>query len=188
MCPVFNMGSPPMIIRLREMPRGPRHFDLRFGSNWWRSEGSNDQILGLDGPLDVHLTIFKEGSHHVVDGRLSGRIRVRCDRCLDVYSHGVRSEFHLLLASPLPEPAGSEIALLEEDMSVDFLVDDAIEVDHLVREQIYLTLPIKFLCQEACKGLCPVCGANLNREECACKEKQGHPAFLKLKELGFKRE
>jgi uncharacterized protein len=177
-----------MIIHFKEMLGSPHHFDLRFGSNWWRAEDSNDQVLGLDGLLDAHLTAFKEGSHYVVDGNLSGKIRVRCDRCLELYSQDIQSEFRLLLASSPPEPVGSEIALVEEDMSMDFLTDDAIEIDHLVREQLYLALPIKLLCHESCRGLCPVCGINLNQEECSCQEKEGHPAFLKLKELGFKRD
>ena len=124
----------------------------------------------------------------MVDGSLSGKIRVRCDRCLELYSQDIQSEFRLLLASSPPEPVGSEIALVEEDMAMDFLADDAIEIDHLVREQLYLALPIKLLCYESCRGLCPVCGINLNQEECTCHKKEGHPAFLKLKELGFKRD
>jgi uncharacterized protein len=100
----------------------------------------------------------------------------------------VRSDFRLLLASRLPEPVGSEIALLEEDMSVEFLADDEMDMDHLVREQLYLALPIKFLCHETCRGLCPVCGTNLNREACMCEGEKGHPAFLKLKELRLNRD
>lgn len=188
MCPVLKQGHRPMIIRLKEMMPGPRHFDLRFESNWWGGGDPNNQVLGLDGPLAAHLTLSKEGSYYAVDGVLSGRIRVRCDRCLETYSHGVQSGFRVLLAPPLPEPVGSEIALSEEDMSVEFLSDEEIEIDHLVREQLYLALPVKFLCHDACRGLCPVCGANLNREACRCREKRGHPAFLKLKELKFNRD
>lgn len=177
-----------MIVRLKEMMPGPRRFDLRFESNWWGGGDPNSQVLGLDGPLDMHLTLSKEGSHYAVDGSLSGRIRVRCDRCLETYSHGVQSEFRVLLAPPPSEPVDSEIALSEEDMSVEFLADDEIEIDRLVREQLYLALPIQLLCHEACRGLCPVCGANLNREACKCQEKRGHPAFLKLKEVKLKRD
>jgi len=175
-----------MIIHLKELLRGPRHFDVRFESGWWRGEDPNSQVLGLDGPLDVHLNLSREGIHYAVGGSISGKVRVRCDRCLDTCSHGVQSEFRLILAPPLPEPVGSEIALSEEDMSVEFLAADEIEIDHLVREQLYLALPIKFLCHEACRGLCPVCGANLNQEACRCREKKGQAAFLKLKELEFK--
>lgn len=177
-----------MIIRLKEILGSPHQFDLTFGSNWWKDGVPDDQVLGLDGPLDVHLMISKEGSQYVVNGSLSGRVRVRCGRCLESFSHEVDSDFRLLLAPSLPEPVGSEIELVEDDMSVDFVADDAIEIDQLVREQLYLALPIKFLCHETCRGLCPVCGINLNQEECTCQKKGGHSAFLKLKELGIKRD
>lgn len=176
-----------MIVHLKEM-QIPRHFDLRFGPNWWKEGEAIDQVLGLEGPLEVHLTIFKEESHYVVNGNLSGKIRARCDRCLDAYSQEVQSEFKLLLEPQPPQPAGSEVALSEQDMSIDFLVDDAIEIDLLVREQIYLALPIKLLCHESCRGICPGCGANLNREECTCRDQRGHPAFLKLKNLRVDRK
>jgi uncharacterized protein len=177
-----------MIIRLKDILRGPRHFDFSFDSGWWREGDANDQILGLDGLLKVQMTLSREGKHYAVDGELSGRIRVRCDRCLGLYSHELQSEFKLLLSPPPTEPVRSEIELLEEDMSVDFLSGDEIEIDHIVREQLYLALPIKLLCHEECRGLCPVCGISLNRGECSCSQKKGHPAFLKLNELKFNRD
>ena len=174
-----------MIIRLRDVFRGPRHFNFTFDSRWWREGDANDQILGLDGPLKVQMTLSREGNHYTVDGGLSGRIRARCDRCLGSYSHELQSEFRLLLSPPPTEPVHSEIELLQEDMSVEFLSGEEIDTDHIVREQLYLSLPIKLLCHEGCSGLCPVCGTNLNRGACKCHEKKGHPAFLKLKELKF---
>lgn len=71
-------------------------------------------------------------------------------------------------------------------MSVVFISEKEIELDEIVRSEIYLALPMKFLCKEDCKGLCPVCGKNLNRERCNCQKMTGHPAFLKLKELKLK--
>ncbi len=176
-----------MIIRLKDILRGPRHFDFTFDSGWWR-EGNENQILGLDGPLKVQMTLSKEGDHYTVNGGVSGRIRVRCDRCLGSYSHEVHSEFRLLLSPPPTEPVRSEVELMEEDMSVEFLSGDDIEIDHIVREQLYLALPIKLLCHEGCRGLCPVCGTDLNRRECTCQEKKGHPAFLKLNEVELNRD
>jgi len=146
----------------------------------------DEQVLGLDGPLEVHMTLSREGRQYAVDGSLSGSVRARCDRCLEVYSHHVRSRFRLLLAPPLPEPVAGDIALLEEDMSVEFLADEQVDMDQLVREQLYLALPVKFLCHEGCRGLCPVCGANLNYETCTCAVAGGHPAFRKLEQLKVK--
>ena len=176
-----------MIISIKALLRGPRHFDFAFDSDWWRDRDANDQVLGLDGPLNVQMTISKEESNFVVEGRLSGGIRLRCDRCLSSYSHELKPEFRLFLSSSPQDPDQNEIELCEEDMAVRFITGDEIDMDDIVIEQIYLSLPIKFLCSERCHGLCPTCGTNLNRGKCGCQEKNGHPAFLKLKELEIDR-
>ncbi len=60
--------------------------------------------------------------------------------------------------------------LNDEDNDLFILVDDMrLNLDELIREDIYLSLPSRFLCSENCKGLCPVCGADLNEEKCNCK-------------------
>lgn len=87
------------------------------------------------------------------------------------------------MSSPPQDPDQNEIELSEEDMAVRFITGGEIDIDDIVIEQIYLSLPIKFLCSEGCHGLCPRCGTNLNQGECGCLKKNGHPAFLKLKEL-----
>ena len=172
-----------MIISIKALLGGPRHFDFAFDSDWWGDRDPNGQILGLDGPLNVQMTISKEESNFVVEGRLSGGLRLRCDRCLGSYSYELQPEFRLFLSSPPEDPDQNEIELCEEDMAVRFITGDEIDIDDIVIEQIYLSLPIKFLCSEGCHGLCSRCGMNLNQGECGCLKKNGHPAFLKLKEL-----
>lgn len=70
-----------MIISIKGLLRGPHHFDFAFDSDWWRDRDANGQILGLDGPLNVQMTISKEESNFVVEGHLSGDIRLRCEGC-----------------------------------------------------------------------------------------------------------
>src|SRR6185295_11216257 len=53
----------------------------------------------------------------------------------------------------------------EDDLSTAFYDNDEIDLGQLMREQFYLSLPMKPLCSEACHGLCTVCGTNLNREK-----------------------
>ena len=55
-------------------------------------------------------------------------------------------------------------------------------LDPLVTEDIFLSLPTKILCSEDCKGLCPKCGVNLNLGKCSCK-KEIDPRLAALKEL-----
>jgi uncharacterized protein len=57
------------------------------------------------------------------------------------------------------------------------------EIDDLVREAVILSVPAKPLCSENCKGLCPVCGTDLNRSTCSCAKKDIDPRWDQLKGL-----
>ena len=176
-----------MIIRLKDILRGPRHLDFTLAPDWWTGTvDENDQIVGFDGALHVEMTITKETNKLAVTGRLMGKLRLRCDRCLGLYGHGLHSEFRLFLTHPPSDQAESDIELSQEDMSLRFISGDDIDIDDIIREQVYLSLPLKSLCREDCHGLCTVCGTNLNEGTCHCRGEKGHPAFLKLEKLELK--
>jgi uncharacterized protein len=59
----------------------------------------------------------------------------------------------------------------EDDLTTAFYRDGALDVIDLLREQFQLALPMKPLCAESCRGLCPHCGANLNRTECGVRRR-----------------
>ena len=175
-----------MIVDLRTIEAGTRHFDLTFETDWWRGHGKDDQVLGFDDPLETRISIAKAGNKYVLDVSLSGGLRLRCDRCLESFHSHLESEFRLFL-SPSPADTGEgEIELMEDDLSIDFITGDEIDLDDVVREQIYVSLPIKSLCSENCLGMCHICGNNLNNEECKCGKDQGHPGFSKLRNMKLK--
>lgn len=72
----------------------------------------------------------------------------------------------------------------DSDDNDEFIVLDGmrLNLDELVSEDIYLALPPRFLCNDDCKGLCPVCGVDLNVEKCLCTE-PADPRWDALKEL-----
>jgi uncharacterized protein len=74
----------------------------------------------------------------------------------------------------------------EEDLGTSFYRDDRIDLNELLREQFYLALPMKPLCQEGCKGLCSQCGTNLNLGSCDCAPVWEDPRLAALK--GLKRD
>jgi len=176
-----------MIIDLKTISQVPRSFDLSLDPGWWRSEPENDQILGLDGPLKAQITISRNGSKYLMDGSLSGSLDLRCDRCLETYQHQLAFDFSCSLV-PVPDSDENELELSEEEMSSGFITGDQISLDEIVKEQIYLSLPMKSLCREDCSGLCPTCGVNLNIDKCTCWRDKGHPGFSKLKNLKLEGE
>jgi len=173
-----------MIVDLKSISRSPRHFNLTVQSDWWRKSEDDVQVQGLEAPLVVKVTVSREDKRYVIHGRLAGKIRLVCDRCLDTYTFALGRDFRLSLSPPVNlESARDETELKKEDLAVGFIEAEKIDLDDIIREQIYLSLPIKLLCESACAGLCRVCGVNLNRETCKCSKNAGHPGFLKLKEL-----
>ena len=70
----------------------------------------------------------------------------------------------------------------EDSDEIIVLEDDEVDLEELARDAFILDMDTKFLCSEACKGLCAGCGANLNRESCRCK-KAVDPRRAKLAQL-----
>jgi uncharacterized protein len=152
--------------------------------DWWQPN-ENDPILGINTPLYVRIKVIHVADKFLLDGKVKGNIMVRCDRCLDPFHWELESGFHVFLVSTTPGKDQAEVELLNEDMEVDFIDGETIDLDEIIKEQVYLSLPMKLICRDACLGLCPVCGANLNVQRCQCNQQSMKPAFQKLKDFKF---
>jgi uncharacterized protein len=76
-----------------------------------------------------------------------------------------------------------EVELPEAELGVGFLSGDGIELADVVTEQVILAVPMKVVCRTDCRGLCPVCGANLNFEKCGCLRAKENSPFSSLSSL-----
>jgi uncharacterized protein len=71
-------------------------------------------------------------------------------------------------------------------LTTAFYENDEIDLGHLMREQFTLSLPMKPLCRDDCRGLCPVCGVNWNKGSCDCKRDWEDPRLEALRNLKAK--
>ena len=71
----------------------------------------------------------------------------------------------------------------EENDTIITVGDMQLDLDELVFSEVYMSLPTKHLCRDACKGICAKCGKNLNDGECGCVKKEIDPRLAKLAEL-----
>lgn len=119
--------------------------------------------------------------------RLVGRVRTSlecpCSRCLDPFTIAVDAPFDLLFLPDGDDRADDDRELRDDDIGVSYYKDDVIDLGEVMREQFYLALPMKPLCREDCRGLCPACGVNRNRETCACKTDWVDPRMESLRKL-----
>jgi uncharacterized protein len=103
----------------------------------------------------------------VVEGSLSTRLLLRCDRCLEPYSWDLSTDFRIYL-SMSPFKGELEVELSEDDLDLGFIDDNFLDPGQIIKEQIILNMPMKTLCTTECKGLCLTCGCNLNMTRCSC--------------------
>lgn len=110
----------------------------------------------------------------VADVQLSGRTVAECARCLDEFDLPIATEFTELYAF-------DQRSVTESQLLVP--ANHQIDLAPIGREYLLLDLPITPLCRQDCKGLCPVCGINRNREHCDHDQAPIDPRFSVLKDL-----
>jgi len=135
----------------------------------------------FEAPARVRLEYYRAGQELFVNGHITGRVNGRCARCVEAYPFELVKDFSLVLVPRCDLPA--EVELNEEDLDLSFYEGDSVDLSPLVREQILLALPTRPLCRDACKGLCPQCGANLNLQTCQCAAAVGDPRLAILRTL-----
>jgi len=159
-----------MKFRLEDIPREGLEADFSEGEDWLdeRLRGEQKRTFRFVSPIMVHLKLSKSGRMVQVKSRLQTKVEWLCARCLEPFSLVLNSEFSTVL-KPRPDfPLPEELELTREDLESDFYDGDEIDLTSFVQDQALLALPPKALCREECRGLCPQCGKNLNRQVCHC--------------------
>ena len=150
-------------------------------------EGEDSFDLAPGGRLDCRLERGEDESVHV-RGRLSARLAMQCGRCLEAFVLPVEQDLDLFYLRRHAEAEGEEedeVELADRDMVVAYYQGDRLDLGDVVREQCFLSLPLKPLCREDCRGRCVSCGRNRNLESCACPapEEAVDPRLAVLKKL-----
>jgi len=103
-------------------------------------------------------------------GRLVAAASIPCSRCLEPYAYPVDRTFDVSYVPAPPADAGqAEHQIAKDEFDIGYLAPQgSLDMNDLATEQVYLSLPMKPLCSEQCRGLCSGCGVNLNTEACRC--------------------
>ncbi len=115
--------------------------------------------------LLLKLDIYKTDDSFVFSGNLKGKLVLECSRCL----------------KPFPYSFDIEINKEIEEKDIEDLKH--FDLNQMLNEDIFMTVPIKPLCSEDCEGICPECGQNLNEEECGCETESIDPRLAKLNDF-----
>lgn len=133
----------------------------------------------------LRLRLEREDQDVIVQGEIDARVSETCGRCLETFPTVVHADVDLRM---VPRPsAAHNVELGADDLDVDFYEGDELNIDALIATETALALPMKPLCRDDCRGLCPVCGANRNLTPCACRPGPSDPRGAALRTLVARR-
>jgi uncharacterized protein len=124
-----------------------------------------------DAVLEGRLT--NNAGYIVLESELTLRYRTACARCA--------AELERTLRVKVERDVAIRGQLQDDDTDEYLIIDgEVLDLEPLVVEEIYLGLPMRELCSEDCRGLCPKCGKNLNEGPCSCPEREPDPRLAIL--------
>ena len=147
------------------------------------------EILQADGSyhivrsVDLRVELYKDQKKFRLIGHVLTELELSCSRCLEAYRMPIDVDFD---QQYLPAEEGLEAAEAEiedEDLEISYYKKEPIDINALLHEQFCLTLPMKQLCLDDCRGLCSNCGTNLNTGLCSCGTNWEDPRLEPLKNL-----
>ena len=156
------------------------HFSRTFQPEEVAQAGDAYRIVT---PVTLDFEIHKDKDRFRLVGTAVTELELSCSRCLEPFRMPVNASFDLRYLPASEMTPDEEREVEEDDLDTSYYRDDQVDLNELLREQFYLALPMKPLCQDDCKGLCPQCGTNLNTGTCDCHAQWDDPRLAPLKQL-----
>jgi uncharacterized protein len=171
-------------ISIKSIPETGKDLSLDLGPEWFERWREEDPGLEFSrGSVRGTVSLARHGHDILVRGHLEGRLALACGRCLEPFSPPLETDFDLLLVPAPQGEASEEEELSAAELDLDFYSGETVDLEAIIREQIILMVPLKPLCRDDCRGLCPICGINLNQETCSCQVEKSASPFAQLAKL-----
>lgn len=171
-----------MIVNVSEI--GDEGMSLSFARDpkWLRdpSDGSAPaDPVSVSSDVEFRLDLRRTAGEISVRGEVGFAIAAPCSRCLGDVSAEVNLDVNLLLSSFLPPDGTSS----DGEADCETYEGERVDLGDYLRERVNISLPYKVVCGEDCRGLCCVCGNDLNERECGCETGGGDSRFAALADL-----
>ena len=162
-----------MLLSIKEMEVRK----LPFAATWQPGEiDFSDAGVQQASPLraeGVAELLPHTGEEVRVQGKVETTLETECDRCLGRATFPVAASFDLFYRPVDTDVTAEEVAIDEGEAEMGFYELPGLVLEDILREQLLLQLPMRRICGESCKGICPVCGANRNETTCGCDAARG---------------
>ena len=152
------------------------------------AEMQRDRCCKFNGPIRGEISFVREFDHLRATGTVSVPVAFSCSRCLVDYDSLIDCNFTIFFRKDVKDYIDEdEIELGEQDLISSTYSGDEIDLTHEIEEQVAMEIPLKPLCSQSCKGLCQVCGIDLNSSQCSCSNETVSLKFSALKDFKVSR-
>lgn len=169
-------------LPVTDIPAEGREFSFADQSLWTGPAHEHGLSLEVVEPLSATLLVIPQKRGVFLRGRLAGVVGLPCDRCAAASRVTLAHDFEYVDELPAPGEAAEDTWLRETKAGLE------LDAAGLLWEQLMLALPTHVLCKPDCKGLCAVCGADLNVAPCACAPAGGDPRMAALRGLKIEKK
>lgn len=174
-----NVEHGDFVVYLNKIP--PEGLDLTFEIADPARAGIDLQVP-VDGPIRARFDVQRLGGEIRVSGSVAAGLRLECSRCLAPFVLPVDAEVGVSFVPPSAAEDGEhQHELSADELETEPLVQGGADLRGVIAEQIHLALPLKPLCSENCRGICPRCGKEAGG--CGCAPAAGDPRWEALKKL-----
>ncbi len=133
--------------------------------------------------LDVFLRAAYVNNRVLIKGNWQAELAGECSRCLEQTSITLEESFDEEFIH-LQAGEGGKISLAASEKDEQYLFrGELLRLDEYFRQSFFLSQPLKILCREDCRGLCPICGRNKNKSTCFCTDENTDQRWSLLKKL-----
>ncbi len=167
-------------IELDSIPDGPSHIDL-VEDACELEVAEESGIASFESPVRLALDIVRSSGEVLVRGRVAVDVALECARCLKRYETALEAPLNIMCVFGKLAPDGVDgcrDGVIEVPARARY-----IDISGEVRGELVVRLPLKPLCDAACKGLCPRCGADLNETSCSCRPDEHDSRWEALNKL-----
>jgi uncharacterized protein len=134
-------------------------------------------------PCHIALRLSKSGSEVNISGEVGCKVELQCSRCLNVFQYDIHSAVDVMFRPATQIDKEGCFELHKEDLDIAFYKNNILDIDDIANEQLALNIPMKPLCSAECRGICPDCGADMNKNQCECKGRNIDERFKVLERL-----
>jgi uncharacterized protein len=171
-----------VLISLQELQLRPFPFKVEIPKGEIDYDSQVKQVSVLQAEGVARLLSHSLGEIEI-RGSLAVTVEAPCDRCLETATVPVNKDFDLLYCPADHVKGGGEDEIEGDATEIAFYEGDRLNLNDVLREVVLLALPMRLVCSEECKGICPSCGQNRNLQQCNCQAEASDDRWSKLRAL-----